>query len=64
MLSMYLKTLDFASAKPSAEYIGTKIDNPAMVLEENTAKWTRNATLEDIQVNTMFSKQCTIKSVC
>lgn len=49
-LSEFLHGLDFIGAKKSGEYVGTKVDNPAMILEENVAPWTRITNLEDLQV--------------
>ena len=48
-LSDFLATLDFISTRKSSEYVGTKLHNPAMVLEENIHIWTKTTDLEDIQ---------------
>ncbi|XP_052796572.1 uncharacterized protein LOC128228995 isoform X2 [Mya arenaria] len=49
MLSTYLKSLDITSAKRSSEFIGTKEENPSIILEENVSKWIRVCTIEDLE---------------
>lgn len=53
-LSEFLHGLDFIGAKKSGDYVGTKVDNPAMILEENIVPWTRITNLEDLQVFNIF----------
>jgi hypothetical protein len=49
-LSEFLSGLDFLKARKSGEFVGTREDNPAMILEEQVAAWTRLTSLEDLQV--------------
>ncbi|XP_045215953.2 uncharacterized protein LOC123566140 [Mercenaria mercenaria] len=48
-LSEFLHSLDFLGARKSGDYVGTKLDNPAMILEEHIPTWTRRTSLEDLQ---------------
>ena len=40
-LSHYLDRLDILGARPAQEYVGTRLENPAMVLEERVQDFAR-----------------------
>ena len=50
LLSDFLKTLNFVYARNSSEFIGTRQQNPSIILEDNVPQWIQSTSLEDLQV--------------